>query len=90
MSDLQDAINRDDAAFEDHPFPRLNDHQVIVDAARRIANPDYEAANKAVYEAGQPWRVIDVDLQISNARWGDLVRVAIHAALGIDPPEDTG
>ena len=83
---LQDALKDvDDLADGSEP----DTFWVIVDAARQVANPDYEAANKAVYEAGQPWRVIDVDLQISNARWGDLVRVAIHAALGIDPPEDT-
>ncbi len=42
--DLKDALAADDKFFLERGFPRLRGHQLIVDAARRVANPDYKAA----------------------------------------------
>ena len=48
--DLQAAIAADDKFFLEKGFPRLRGHQLIVDAARRVANPDRRAAITALLQ----------------------------------------
>ncbi len=63
VSDLQDALdNLDDIVRKGYGVP-----PVIVAAARRVANPDYEAAAEIIGSVIQP----------------AFVRMAVNAALGI-------
>ena len=80
MNDLQDALKRRDTWWNDsNDHQRVKDRQLFVEAARRVANPDMDAATKAV----QGRRRCGV-LYVGDAQ---IARVAVDAALGIT--EDT-
>ena len=94
MSDLQDELDRHEAA---HWNNRLTKDSLIVEAARKYANPDYEAAAKARYEdvkrkAEQNGLIgfIDWDDLEDEERqedWVDEIRPYVDAALGVTEDE---
>ena len=86
MNDLQDALdrlNQEDALFEDWTEGSFDDFLIIQDAARRVANPDMQAAAREYVRL----RFGDSGFTKEEAFDASLIVVA---ALGIDPPEDTG
>lgn len=76
MSDLQDAINTVDGLYANVP-----DLDMVLEAARRVANPDYEAAMKAFANV-QP--TVFANAQHRGESYVDQVRAAVDAALGIE------
>ncbi len=85
MSDLQDAI--DDATIYRYAIecgPKQGDPELIMDAARQVANFDYEAAAKIIYGLRHV---------TTEDGWDESVPVftkaAINAALGVSDSEHT-
>ncbi len=74
MSDLQAELDHWDAS----PYNRITGMTAIVEAARRVANLDREAATKITYDL----RYIETDDDWDD-KIEDVTRRAVHAALGI-------
>ena len=72
MSDLQDQIRR----WDQNLMP--TQMETLMDAARRVANPDYEVAHTTL-----------VQLMTSDLPMMEVAKRIVNAALGIDPTEDT-
>lgn len=91
MSDLQDALDR---LNKSHSIAMLQslDHaamRTVMKAARKVANPDYQAAAKAMYDADdtypESWGYQSADV----CQWyRRMARLTVIAALGIGS-EDT-
>ena len=94
MTDLQDNIDAYDRFIDFDATPTFDGdkalaidwiHAVIVDAARRVANPDYEAAEQYIDNE------IGGEMAPTLRKWPNLLRDiaqgAVDAALGIDPPD---
>ena len=81
MSDLQAAIagvlgwHIDDS---DMPTFVRDDHNTVIEAARRVANPDIEAATAITYDLRYVKDGDDWDDQIE-----DVTKRAVNAALGV-------
>ncbi len=79
MSDLQDALDR----YDKHPGLSLaDDPDLFVDAARRVANPDYEAAARL----GVVWDELTKKEQVTRIAY---VKPHIDTALALGITEDT-
>ncbi len=88
MSDLQDALDRISTSFSP---PRLSgpDMLVIVEAARKYANLDIEAAAVVLWDAAFPrgvhWRKL---LPETREKYLALAAEAFDAALGVTVTEE--
>ena len=73
MSNLSDALDRWETRDD-----TVKDTVLIMDAARRVANPDYEAATEITYDLRYIKDGDDWDDQIE-----DTTKRAVDAALGV-------
>ena len=96
MSELEDALKVDleiVLAYESDQR-EIEAFHVLKDAARRVANPDYEAAAKTRWEArfgeGSWSQAFDQEVHYTRTAFIESAKRDVNAALGIDPPEDTG
>ena len=83
MSELQDALDR-----YDDPNPRVmewEDVMVLAETARRVANPDIEAAAIERHRNGRP-KCYEGPHDIGCYCW-DTTKTAVNKALGITEDE---